>query len=119
MEIVIVSPKPEALAAFTETLAAAGCRLRSVTTGEAAAAIVASAPPQLCVVDAGLPDTDPFDLVARLMDTNALVNTAVVSELCDEDFHEAGEGLGILMRLPQNPGPSEAQALLTALRAVC
>ena len=47
-----------------------------------------------------------------------MVNTAVVSPLSDEEFHEASEGLGILGRLSTDPGMSEASELLHKLRAV-
>lgn len=46
---------------------------------------------------------------------NAMVNTAVVSPLSDEEFHEASEGLGILVRLPLEPGADEACELLRRL----
>ena len=55
-----------------------------------------------------LPDTEPLSLVQKLLTVNALVNTAVVSPLSDEEFHEASEGLGILGRLPEEPGIGEA-----------
>ncbi|HML61609.1 MAG TPA: hypothetical protein PKD41_11995 [Solidesulfovibrio sp.] len=103
------------MTAFLDALSDAGHAVHVVATAEDAAKAVADAAPQLCVVDAGLPDADPFALVARIMRQNAMVNTAVVSTLSDEDFHEAGEGLGILMRLPPAPGQTEADALLTAL----
>jgi len=53
-----------------------------------------------------------------LLMVNALVNTAVVSPLADEEFHEASEGLGILCRLPLTPGAGEATDLLHQLRKV-
>ncbi|WP_428566031.1 MAG: hypothetical protein ACP59X_05670 [Solidesulfovibrio sp. DCME] len=115
MDILIATPRPEALAGFGQGLADAGNTVLVVGSGQEAAARVATAPPKLCVVDAGLPDTDAFSLVARLMALNALVDTAVVSELSAEGFHEAGEGLGILMRLPSPPGPVQAGELLDAL----
>ncbi|WP_029460935.1 response regulator transcription factor [Solidesulfovibrio alcoholivorans] len=115
MRILIASPDANALTAFLDAFSDAGHAVHVVATAEDAAKAVADAAPQLCVVDAGLPDADPFALVARIMRQNAMVNTAVVSTLSDEDFHEAGEGLGILMRLPPAPGQIEADALLTAL----
>ncbi|WP_300160239.1 hypothetical protein [Solidesulfovibrio sp.] len=115
MHILIASPDADALSPFCDALAAAGHAVHVVSTGEDTADAVAEAAPGLCVVDAGLPDSEPFALVARIMRLSALVNTAVVSELSDEDFHEAGEGLGILMRLPPKPGMAEAEALLGAL----
>ena len=44
--------------------------------------------------------------------------TEVVSGLSEADFHEAGEGLGILKRLPPNPDAAAAREQLTALQAV-
>jgi DNA-binding NarL/FixJ family response regulator len=79
---------------------------------------VGRAAPQLAIIDAGLPDTSPLDLVRELLMVNALINTAVVSDLSDEQFHDASEGLGILGRLPVNPGPVEAADLLGKLKAV-
>jgi len=39
-------------------------------------------------------------LVREIISANAMVNTAVVSPLCDADFHDKSEGLGVLCRLP-------------------
>jgi hypothetical protein len=49
---------------------------------------------------------------------NAMVNTAVVSPLADEEFHEVSEGLGILSRLPKEPGESDAAELLCKLKKI-
>ena len=65
-----------------------------------------------------LTDTDSLDLVREMIGVNAMVNTAVVSSLSDREFHDAGEGLGILCRLPLEPGDKEARELLQKLRAV-
>ena len=74
--------------------------------------------PHLVIIDADLPDTAPLDLVQKLVMVNAMVNTAVVSPLSDEEFHEASEGLGVLGRLPHEPGESDAADLLHKLRTV-
>jgi len=47
-----------------------------------------------------------------------MVNCAVVSSLLTEDFHEAGEGLGILRQLPANPGLEYAKELLEQLKKI-
>jgi len=118
MDILLISSRAEELAAFAAELAAGGASVSVVPSGAAALSAVASAVPTLCVVDEELPDMKSFALVARLMQANALMHTAVVSGLSDEEFHEAGEGLGILRRLPGAPGASEARELLAALAAV-
>lgn len=118
MDILIASHRPDDLAEFAAGLSAAGAKISTAPTGTAALDAVKAHAPTLCVVDEGLPDVGAFALVARLLHINALVHTAVVSELSDEDFHEAGEGLGILHRLPLHPGVVDAKNLLTALSAV-
>ena len=59
-----------------------------------------------------------MELVQKLLLVNAMVNTAVVSSLSDEEFHEASEGLGILGRLPNDPGMSDAVEMLHKLKTV-
>jgi hypothetical protein len=70
------------------------------------------------IIDADLPDTAPLDLVQKLLMVNAMVNTALVSSLSDEEFHEVSDGLGVLGRLPNKPGMSDAGGLLHKLRTV-
>ena len=79
-------------------------------------AAVRTSPPHLVIIDANLPDTPPLELVQKLLMVNAMVNTAVISPLAEEEFHEASEGLGVLCRLPLEPGTAEAADLLRKLR---
>ncbi len=74
--------------------------------------------PRLVVIDSDLPDTDSLGLVQKLLLVNAMVNTAVISPLSEEEFHEASEGLGILGRLPVEPGSGDAVDLLQKLRKI-
>ena len=46
---------------------------------------------------------------------NPLVNTAIVGEQSKKEFHEATEGLGVLMQLPRHPQERDAEALLAIL----
>lgn len=118
MRILIVTARPDALSTFADVLREKGLETTFAPTGEAALGLARTTPPTLCVVDEGLPDLAPFTLVARLMEQNALIYTAVISHLSPEQFHEAGEGLGILTALPQNPGPEAAASLAAALASV-
>ncbi len=92
--------------------------LQRVISGAEALEAARTTAPHLVIIDADLPDTAPLDLVQKLLMVNAMVNTAVVSPLSDEEFHEASEGLGILGRLPNEPGMSDAGELLHKLRTV-
>ncbi len=119
LRILLVTPRLDSLQGFADALASdPGVRLEQAASGAAALEVVGRAAPQLAIIDAGLPDTAPLDLVRKLLMVNALINTAVVSDLNEDQFHEASEGLGILGRLPVNPGRDEAADLLGKLKAV-
>jgi DNA-binding NarL/FixJ family response regulator len=119
LRIILATARPEALQAFAEALSSnPGVNLQRVISGAEALEAARTTAPHLVIIDAELTDTAPLELVQNLLMVNAMVNTAVVSPLSDEEFHEASEGLGILGRLPINPGMSDAGELLLKLRTV-
>ena len=97
LHIVLATARPQAMQAFAAALAAdPEVNLQRVISGAEALEAARTTAPHLVIIDADLPDTAPLDLVGKLLMVNAMVNTAVVSPLSDEEFHEASEGLGIL-----------------------
>ena len=116
--ILIASARPDALAPFIAALAEAGCRVDLAPTAKAAQEAVRHEAPSLCLVDGDLPDMKALGLVLSLIEINACVTSAVVSPLSEEAFHEASEGLGVLLRLSPGPGPAEARTLLAAMAAI-
>jgi CheY-like chemotaxis protein len=119
LHILLITPRLQGLDFFTQALSSdPGVRLQSVLSGAEALDAVRTAPPHLAVIDANLPDTKPMGLVQEMLTVNAMVNTAVVSPLLEAEFHEASEGLGVLARLPLDPGSDDAEALLIKLRKV-
>ena len=112
---VLAMGNPEDLAAG---LAQKGLRTIIASTGEEALERVKESAPVLLVCGQNLPDMTGLELAGRLVWVNALVGCAVVSDMSDEDFHEASEGLGLLAKLPPDPGQNEAQVLFEALVAV-
>ncbi|MHB8066732.1 MAG: response regulator [Desulfobaccales bacterium] len=116
--IVLATARPEALLSFAAALAAdPEVHLMQVASRTEALEAGRTFSPHLMVIDY-LPDSEPLSLVQKLLTVNVLMNTAVVSPLADEEFHEASEGLGILGRLPAVPGIVEAADLLQKLRQV-
>ncbi len=85
-------------------------------TGAAALAGAAAHTPLAVIVDASLPDMEGLELVRRLLSINAMIFTAVISELPAERFHEESEGLGVLAQLPPRPAPAQASELLGRLK---
>ncbi len=72
----------------------------------------------LVIVDDQLDDMSGIAFVKQLVKINPLVNAAIVGTLADEDFHEATEGLGVLMQLPAEPREKDAEALLGILEKI-
>jgi DNA-binding NarL/FixJ family response regulator len=119
LRVVLATNRPKALQVFTEALSSAPeVQLQGVVSGAEALEVVRTTAPHLVIIDLNLPDIAPLELVQKLLLVNAMVNTAVVSPLSDEEFHEASEGLGILGRLPNDPGMSDAVEMLRKLKTV-
>lgn len=117
--ILLVSTRSEPLHSFIQSLSSdPDVQLEQVSNRAEAINAVRNSSPQLVIIDSGLPDADSFGFIRELMTINAMVNTAAISPLTDEQFHDAGEGLGILCRLPVSPGKADAQDLLEKLREI-
>ena len=75
--------------------------------------------PDLALIDHRVSGQDGLALCRDLLQADAFVNLALVSDLDDEAFHEASEGLGLLGRLPLAPSPADLDALLAHLARIC
>jgi chemotaxis response regulator CheB len=114
--ILLVSPNPAALAVFIQSLQA-GVKdtIKLASSAQDALELIPGAAPDLIVLDE-IPGAPPdFELVRKIMHRNALINVAMISRMTEQEFHDAAEGLGILMQLPPGPGRPEAEALLSSL----
>ena len=69
----------------------------------------------LFITDEQLPDMTGRELIEKVLFKNAMMNCVVLSALTHDDFHEAYEGLGVLMQFPLVPGKEQAQSLLDHL----
>ena len=72
----------------------------------------------LLIVDEFLGDMSGINLIEKVIARNPMLNCAVVSSLPPDEYHEASEGLGILMQLPNEPGQEEAEALMNHLKKI-
>jgi DNA-binding NarL/FixJ family response regulator len=87
-------------------------------TGTAGLAYLKDSTVDLAIIDEQLDDMSGIALVKQLVKVNPLVNTAIISTLAAEDFHEETEGLGVLMQLPPQPQAGDAETLLTVLEKI-
>jgi len=119
LSILVVTSHRKPLRSLIETLSSdSEIHLEEVVSGTEALNSVRLSPPHLVVIDGELPDIKPLDLVRSLLQVNAMVATAVVSSLSEEQFHEESEGLGILAQLPVQPGEKDAAELMNKLKNV-
>lgn len=66
----------------------------------------------LIILHEHLQDMNGRQLVEAIITQNAMLNCVVLSERSKEDFHEAYEGLGVLMQFSLTPTYDNARALI-------
>lgn len=66
----------------------------------------------LFITEEKLQDKTGRYLIEKALFTNAMMDSVVLSALPHKDFHEAYEGLGVLMQFPLTPGKQQVQDLL-------
>ncbi len=72
----------------------------------------------LVITAEDLSDTKGLECIRKLVSLNPMLNCAAISTLSHKDFHEASEGLGVLMQLPERPGRDDATKLLEHLKTI-
>ncbi len=117
LKILLISPDKASLAAFASALEESkDVQLLQARSGENALDMVSKTEFDLVVSDEELGDMTGLYFAGRLVTINPMINCALVSSLSHDDFHEAGEGLGILAQLPTDPAKEHAESLLKRLR---
>jgi hypothetical protein len=116
MQIAIVTCRVAQLAAFRAGLENRNARIEGFSDAWSLLKAARTRTWNLVIVD-GL--QVPFHaFLEDLLEINASLNTAVLTDLDPEAFHEAAEGLGILCALPSSPTALDVEPLLERLLAV-
>ena len=113
MELLLVTPRPEVWNECLPVFQRGDNTLQQAASLEDAAPIIRDTPPVLAILDLELEGKALRQAVIDIM-----MITAVVSDMDPDEFHEATEGLGILMPLPTFPKADDAERLLKALAGV-
>jgi DNA-binding NtrC family response regulator len=90
----------------------------SSESGSQALSIISKHQFDIIIADETLTDMSGLELAKKLISKNPMLNIVLVSALSSEDFHEASEGLGILMHLPPVPQKADAEKLLEHLNHI-
>ncbi len=123
MKALIISQRENLWQGFAAAFSAKNCEPMMVASMDAAVASIRETAPRLVIVDAvslfsaeaaaNLQETRAA-LMAVLM-ANAMVNTAVVSGMDEEEAHDALEGLGVMAMLPAEPSADDLDIAFDAL----
>ncbi len=117
-KVLIVTDQPDRFSELSVSLEAAqGTGVIWASNGREALKTAADENINFAVVDQHIADMDSFELVRRLITTDVGIDTAVVSEKTEEEFHESGEGLGIRFQLPPMPMARHARMILDVLNS--
>ena len=119
MELLLVTPRPEVWNECLPVFQRGGNTLQQAASLEDAAPLIRDTPPVLAILDLELEGKALRQAVIDIMMINASVHTAVVSDMDPDEFHEATEGLGILMPLPLPPRPTMPNASSRLLPGSC
>lgn len=117
--IVIVSPQVEKWKNFSAELShRCSTDVIEVLSGADAVAAAREKNPAIMIIDQDLGDMPGIELVPLLLQINAMIHMALVSDQPEAAFHDQTEGLGILMRLSPLPEQQEAVQLYDRLSGV-
>jgi len=117
IKLLLIAPDKQPFSKFTTSLTQNDdVELTWASTGHEALAVVSENPVDLVIVNENIGDMTGIEFMKKLLPINPMINCAAVSPLAPDEFHEASEGLGVLVQLPVNPGELEAEDLLKRLK---
>jgi len=87
-------------------------------SGNEALDMIADKTINLVIADESLGDMTGLEFAKKLISMNPMVDCAVVSSLSSEDYHEASEGLGLMMQLPVQPEKRHIDKLLLQVNKI-
>lgn len=118
-EIVIASPVTRQLAEFSGALAqTSGLKITQCNSAAETLALVTQSTVLMLIVDTRLGAEEAKRLIRDTVMVNAMINSAVLSDTPEENFHDDMEGLGVLMQLSLTPTRTDAQLLWQRFREV-
>ncbi len=87
-------------------------------SGNEALDMIANKSINLVITDESLGDMTGLEFAKKLISINPMVDCAVVSSLSSKDYHEASEGLGLMMQLPVQPEKRHLEQLLLQVNKI-
>jgi len=117
IKILLVTSEREPFSEFDRVLKQKDdVELSWAATGQEALEALSDNPVDLVIVNENIGDMTGIEFMKKLLPIDPMINCAAVSSLAPDEFHEASEGLGVLVQLPVGPGELEAETLLKRLK---
>ncbi|BBO87907.1 response regulator transcription factor [Desulfosarcina ovata] len=118
INVLLVTPNRQNFAELSSAIEKQNGSVIWAQTGDNALEMLKEKSADLVVADENLGDMTGLEFAERLVALNPMINCALVSSLSKEDYHEASEGLGVLMQLPPQPRQVDATRLMTHLNQI-
>ncbi|BBO67641.1 hypothetical protein DSCA_15710 [Desulfosarcina alkanivorans] len=117
-QLLLVTPDKANFSELSAEIEKQGASVIWAASGRQALDMLAETTVDLVLTDETLGDMSGLEFVSRQVAVNPMTNCAAVSSLSAKAYHEASEGLGILMQLPPGPGADDGQRLMTHLNQI-
>ena len=118
INILLAGRDKASLAVLEAGLVKSDVRIAWTESGRNGMSMIAENDFDLVIADENLGDMTGIDFIRKVVSKKPMVNSAAISSLPPEDFHQASEGLGILMQLPVRPNEEDAARLLEHLKKI-
>ena len=118
MYALLVSNRKASFSELAATLENLSVHVVWSETGNGAITMLGGKVFDIVIADEELPDMTGLQFAKKLVSTNPMIHCAAVSSLSEKDFHEASEGLGLLMQLPVRPKRAHAEDLVKHLQSI-
>jgi DNA-binding NtrC family response regulator len=118
IRILIAGRGTASLSALKSALDESDTQITHMDSGRKALSVISEKEFDLLIADEKLADMTGIELIESVISKRPMLDCAMISSLSSDDFHEATEGLGILMQLPVQPGKQEAEQLLGHLQKI-
>jgi CheY-like chemotaxis protein len=118
MRALLVSNRKASLSEFAATLENLSIHVVWSETENGAISMIGERAMDIIIADEALPHMTGLQFARKLVAINPMIHCAAVSSLSPEEFHEASEGLGLLMQLPVRPKRAHAEDLVKHLRSI-
>ncbi len=114
-QLLFITPDRSNFSDLSPGIEKLGGTIHWAASGDTALQMIGKQTVDLVVTDENLGDMTGLEFVERLVAVNPMINSAAVSSLSQKAYHEASEGLGILMQLPPNPARADGERLMAHL----